>query len=153
MRKSYPCSWSVFATGVWNNTPAVWEVLLNRRTRQWYVRVSQTLPWGVLKGKRVPVSPEVGRMCHAAGVNPESGVVTHPAVLGGKPPVVCEEPEPAYDIDPQWCDGRVWTFEAQPGLRQAIMAYCRENHIRATFPDSGMAGVNGVTTFQFQAVR
>ena len=153
MRKSYPCSWTVFATGTLNNVPVSWEVILNRRNRQWFVRVSQTLPWGVLKGKSTPVSSEVGRRCHAAGVNPESGVVSYPMVLGGRPPVVCNDPEPAYEIDPQWCDGRVWEFEAQPGLRQAIMAYCRENHIRATFPASGMAGASGVTTFQFQALR
>ncbi len=151
MRKPYPCRWNCFATGVENAIPVRWEVLLNRISRQWFVRKVMQFPWGETPGKSIPVNPGTGRSCHAATVKRESLQSAYPSMFGGGPPVPDSTPDIAPVVDPTWCDGRVWEMPAVYGLRQALMAYCREHHIRATFPSGGKAA--GVTGFYFQAVR
>lgn len=149
-RKPYPCSWQPFAYGVFNGQPVVWEVILNRRNRVWHVRSVQSLPWGPLKGAKVPVHPSLGRACYEATVSPESGEGQYPTLFNGGPPTPNKQPEPTITVRQEWLDGRVWQMPAQPGLRQALMAYCRKNRVRALFPDSGMAGDS--EEFLFQAL-
>lgn len=150
-RKPYPCSWQPFATGVFNEQPVEWQVILNRRDRVWYVRSVQMLPWGPLRGVKIPIHPLLGRACYEATVLPEEGEGHYPKLFGGGPPTPCKQPEPAITVDPHWFDGRVWQMPAQLGLRQALMAYCRKHRVRASFPKSGMA--SGSEEFLFQALE
>lgn len=151
MRKPYPCKWNVFATKEELPANTRWDVILDRRTRQWSARKVQLLPWGDTVLWVLPVNPEVGRACHALTVAPESVAGEYPTPFGGQLPHSPNSPDIAPTVDPAWCDGRVWEMPAVYGLRQAIMAYCREHHIRATFPSGGKAA--GVSGFYFQAVR